>query len=219
MFNSTFHDLLKPQWLRTLTELKITGGMAVSELSKRFDASYMTVKQHCEDLNKRGYLKRTRVPRQEIGRPEIFYSLSEKAEAMFPPLPPQFTLEMLEQVRRMFGETAPDKLLFQYFQDQQHKWTAKVEKETALLAKTRLFAKIREKEGVFTRCYPEPEDGTTRIVLREFHNPLHEVFEKFPRAIAMEQRAIESSLGNRISREAQVDGSGQLTHVDFVIHS
>lgn len=190
--------------------------MAVSDLAKRFDASYMTVKQHCEDLTKRGYLKRTRVPRSEIGRPEIFYSLSEKAQSMFPPLPPKFTLDMFDQIQRMFGETAPDKLLFQYFQEQEKQWKAKVDKGEGLLAKSQLFVKTREKEGAFFRCIDGMEKGG--LILREFHNPLYQFFEKFPRAIAMEQRAIEAALGVRLTREAHMDGSGQATHVDFVLH-
>lgn len=214
MFNPALQDLLKPQWLRTLTELKTTGGMAVSDLSKRFDSSYMTVKQHCEELNKRGYLKRTRVPRTEIGRPEIFYSLSEKALAMFPALPPHFTFEIFEQIQTTFGETAPDKLLFQYFQGLESQWKVQLEKDNSTLQKAQRFAKIRWEDGAFLRCTQDPE--TDQIQLREFHNPFHELFEKFPRAIAMELRAMEAALGVKISREGHVDGSGQATHVDFV---
>ena len=115
MFLPAFQDLLKPQWLATLSELKVSGGMAVSELSRRLDSSYMTVKQHCEDLTKLGYLKRSRIPRTEIGRPEIFYRLSEKAEGMFPGIPGGFTLDLLDQIQRAFGETAPERLLFPAF--------------------------------------------------------------------------------------------------------
>ena len=117
MFHPAFHDLLKPQWLDTLAELKVSGGLAVSELARRLDSNYMTVKQHCEDLTKLGYLSRSRIPRTEIGRPEIFYRLSEKAEGIFPSIPESFTLDILEQIQRAFGETAPDRLLFQHFKE------------------------------------------------------------------------------------------------------
>lgn len=215
MFLSAFHDLLKPQWLATLSELKISGGMAVSELSRKLGSSYMTVKQHCEDLTKRGYLKRSRVPRTEIGRPEIFYRLSDKAEAMFPGIPTEFTLEMLEHVRQLFGDTAPEKLLFQYFQEQEKSWIASVGKGTTLLYRAGLFAKLRGKEGFFMSVLHEDDGGS--IILREFHNPLRSVFEKFPRVLAMEQRAMEAALGCRMKREVIV-GPGDLpSHVDFTL--
>jgi predicted ArsR family transcriptional regulator len=215
MFHPAFHDLLKPQWLTTLAELKVSGGLAVSELARRLDSSYMTVKQHCEDLTKLGYLKRSRVPRTEIGRPEIFYRLSEKAEGMFPGIPEGFTLEMLDQIQRSFGETAPDRLLFQYFQDREEEWKAKLSKGTTLLYKARLFAKIRSEEGLFIRCMHDVATGA--ITLREFHHPLARVFVKHPRAIEMERRAVEVALGVKVSR-VPGEGLGDVPpHIDFTL--
>jgi predicted ArsR family transcriptional regulator len=215
MFLPAFHDLLKPQWLATLTELKLSGGLAVSELSKRLGSSYMTVKQHCEDLNKLGYLKRSRIPRTEIGRPEIFYRLSEKADGLFPQIPPDFTLELLAQIRQAFGENAPDRLLFQYFQDQEEAWKAKLSKGTTVLYKAQLFAKLRSQDGLFLRCIHDQE--TESIVLREFHHPLAWVFEQYPRAITMEQRAIEGALGVRVSRVAGEGVGDEPPYIDFII--
>ena len=215
MFLTAFHDLLKPQWLTTLTELKEAGGLAVSELSRRLGSSYMTVKQHCEDLTKLGYLKRSRVPRTEIGRPEIFYRLSEKADALFPAIPAEFTLGMLDQIQRMYGETAPDRLLFQYFQDQGENLKARLAKGGTPLDRAQLFAEIRSQEGYFTRCIYEAEGG--RIVLREFHHPLGKVLAKYPRAIAMEQRAIESALGGKVTREVSDEAGDVPGHVDFIL--
>ncbi|MBG7607404.1 MAG: MarR family transcriptional regulator [Verrucomicrobia bacterium] len=215
MFIPAFHDLLKPQWLGTLSELKTSGGLAVSELSRRLGSSYMTVKQHCEDLTKRGYLKRSRVPRTEIGRPEIFYRLSEKAEALFPSIPVGFTLQMLDQIKRLFGENAPERLLFQYFQSQEEDWKASVSKGTTLLYKAQLFSKLREKEGLFLRCIHDPETG--KIILREYHHPLHHVFEAYPRAVALEQRAVEGALGVRVNREVPESMGDVKGFVDFVL--
>lgn len=215
MFHPAFHDLLKPQWLATLTELKISGGLAVSELSRRLDTSYMTVKQHCEDLTKIGYLKRTRVPRTEIGRPEIFYRLSEKAEGMFPGIPEDFTLEMLDQIQRSFGETAPDRLLFQHFQEREEEWKTKLNKGTTLFYKAQLFAKIRSQEGLFIRCLHDEATGT--ITLREYHHPLARVFAKHPRAVEMERRAVEGAFGVRVSRTPGEGVGDTPPHVDFIL--
>ncbi len=215
MFLPAFHDLLKPQWLATLAELKVSGGLAVSELSRRLDSSYMTVKQHCEDLTKLGYLKRSRIPRTEIGRPEIFYRLSEKAEGLFPGIPEVFTLDMLDQIRRTFGETAPDRLLFQHFQEREEEWKAKLSKGTTLLYKAQLFAKIRSQEGLFIRCLHDPDTGA--IMLREFHHPLASVFAKHSRAIEMERRAVEGALGVKVSRKPAEGVGGAPPHVDFTL--
>ena len=80
MLLPVFHDLIRPQWRVVLEELKLSGGLPVSELARRVGASYMAVKQHCEELNKIGYLERSRIPRKVVGRPEIFYSLGVKSD-------------------------------------------------------------------------------------------------------------------------------------------
>ncbi len=215
MFHPAFHDLLKPQWLAALSELKVSGGLAVSELARRLDSSYMTVKQHCEDLTKLGYLKRSRVPRTEIGRPEIFYRLSEKADGLFPPIPLDFTLDLLDQIHRSFGETAPDRLLFQHFQEREQEWKAKLSKGTTTLYKAQLFAKIRSQEGLFIRCLHDPETGV--ITLREFHHPLALIFAKHPRAIEMERRAVEGALGVKVSRTPGEGVGDAPPFIDFTL--
>ena len=116
MFLPGFRDLVKPQWVTVIEELKLSGGLPVSELSRRVKMSYMAVKQHCEDLKEMGYLDRSRVPRTEVGRPEIFYRLSVKSDSLFPQTGAAFTLELLENLRPIFGENAPERLLFQHFQ-------------------------------------------------------------------------------------------------------
>lgn len=215
MFTPAFHDLLKPQWLATLSELKVSGGLAISELSRRLGTSYMTVKQHCEDLTDRGYLKRSRVPRTEIGRPEIFYRLSEKADALFPTVSVGFTLEMLDQVRLLFGENAPERLLFQYFEKQGEGWKVQLGKGISVISKVKLFTKLREKEGLFLECIHDQETG--RIILREFHHPLFRIFQAYPRAIMLEQRAVEDALGARVKREVPESMGGEKGFVDLVI--
>ena len=125
MVLSFFHDLIKLKWLVIIEALKRRGGMPVSELCDETKGSYMTVKTHCDELVDAGYLVRTRLPRREVGRPEIFYSLAAKADELFPQAGMDFSLELLDELRQMQGESAPDRLLFQYFS----KLTARYEKQ------------------------------------------------------------------------------------------
>jgi biotin operon repressor len=59
MLLPVFRDLIKPQWRVVLEQLKLAGGMPVSELARQTGGSYMAVKTHCEELTKSGYLIRT----------------------------------------------------------------------------------------------------------------------------------------------------------------
>ncbi len=213
MLLPVFQDLIKPQWRAVLEELKLSGGLPVSDLARHVDASYMAVKQHCEELKKIGYLDRSRIPRTAVGRPEIFYSLSGKADALFPQAGVHFTLDLLEELKLMLGESTPDKLLFQHFQKQQEKWQPLVSKPETLADKAAKLASLREKEGCCLRCVREP--GIFRI--EEFHNPLQRIFERYPRAVAMELRTIEQLLGMRVSRRELAGGRAGQPRVVFEV--
>ncbi len=209
-----FQDLIKPQWRAVLEQLKEDGGKAVTELAEGVGASYMAVKQHCEELQRLGYLDRTRIPRSEVGRPEIFYSLSAKADALFPQAGVDFTLALLEELKGLMGESMPDKLLFQYFQKCQSKWQLALAKAPTLQEKVMKLAGLREQQGgqVIGRAGEQGE-----LILEEVHNPLHRVFEQYPRAVAMELRMIEQLLGARVTRKEIPSGRGAQSRVIFTI--
>lgn len=214
MLLPAFQDLIKPQWRAVLEELKLSGGLPVSELARQLDASYMAVKQHCEELKKIGYLDRSRVPRTVVGRPEIFYSLSAKADALFPQAGVDFTLGMLDGLKSLLGESTPDKVLFQYFQKQQEKWRPQLTKARSLVEKATKLAALREKEGCFGRCKYDPQNG---FRIEEYHNPLQRIFESYPRAVTMELRMIEQLLGTHVNRIELGGGRGGQPRVVFEV--
>lgn len=214
MLLPVFQDLIKPQWRAVLEVLKLSGGLPVSELAKRVDASYMAVKQHCEELKKAGYLDRSRIPRTVVGRPEIFYSLGVKADALFPEAGSGFTLDLLEVLRRQYGDNAPDKLFFQHFQQQQEKWLPLILKEPSPAAKAKKLVALRNNEGC-SACVGEESGKGLRI--EEYHNPLLRIFERYPRAVAMELRMIEELLGVRVARRELSGGRTGQPRVIFEV--
>ena len=197
MLVPVFRDLIKPAWRSVLEELKLSGGMSVSELARKTGGSYMAVKAHCEALTKSGYLIRTRLPPTAIGRPEIFYSLAAKADALFPQAGVDFTLELLNELKLMFGASTPDKLLFLYFQKQLERLGRHLDVLQSTTDRAVKIAALREKEGCTSHCECDP-GGAVRIV--ELHNPLQRVFERYPRAVAMELRMFEQWFGTRVVR-------------------
>lgn len=206
MLLPVFKDLIKPQWQAVLEMLKFSGGLPVSELARRGEWSYMAVKQHCEELKKLGYLDRSRVPRTAVGRPEIFYSLSAKSDALFPQAGAAFTMELLEGLKTLFGDNTPDKLFFQFFQKLYDRWQPIVEKGRTAIDRVQALCNLRKKEGYYTVCVEDAEG----LRIEEYHNPLQRVFEKYPRAQAMEQRMIEQLLGVKVTRHEYESGrSGQ----------
>jgi predicted ArsR family transcriptional regulator len=214
MLLPVFQDLIKPQWRAVLEELKFSGGLPVSELARRVDASYMAVKQHCEELKKLGYLDRSRIPRAAVGRPEIFYSLAGKADALFPEAGLRFTMEILQGMKALFGEKMPEKLFFHYYQNQQQKWLPFLTVEQSPAEKAAKLVTLRNKEGCVGRSGEMPEGG---LCIEEFHNPMQRIFEAYPRAAAMEHRMIEQLLGTRVVRREVSGGRSGQPRVVFEI--
>jgi predicted ArsR family transcriptional regulator len=211
MLFPVFKDLVKPQWRAVIETLKQSGGLPVAQLARATGTSYMAAKTHCEELTKAGYLVRTRLPRTEVGRPEIFYSLAAKADALFPQTGTDFTLELLDGVKRMFGETAPEKILFHYFQNRFETLATALDRYESIQDKLEKLAALRRKEG----CFSAVESGPLRLT--ELHNPLARIMERYPRAAAMEQRMIEQLLGRRVARRELSGGREGTPRVVFEI--
>ena len=103
-------EMLHSPVLDIVQRLKGSLGMSVNELSAAMKMSYMGVKQHCVELEKRGFLDTWRRPKG-AGRPEKLYRLTSKADALFLCSGPALTLDLLTTAERVYGETAPTKLM------------------------------------------------------------------------------------------------------------
>ncbi|MFD2277055.1 helix-turn-helix transcriptional regulator [Rubritalea spongiae] len=208
MFSEAFRDLTKPHVLNIMEALKKSQGMTVTELSKAVELSYMGAKQHCEKLEALGFLKTWRVPRKAAGRPEKLYILTEKCSSLFPQAGVDLSLNVMEGVKRFFGDSAPEKILFHHYEQQKRKWAAHVSRGKSMVEKATRLVELREKSGVFCQCH-YTRDGGFRI--EEYHHPMQEIFDKYPSAILQEVRMMEQLLGTRVERKVQpLEKGGEL---------
>ena len=129
MFLRSLRDIAKPQSVAVISLLKKSTGMSVAEMARELKMSYMGVKQHCVDLEKKGFLDTWRRPK-DIGRPEKTYRLTEKARDLFPDAGCEVTLDLLKDVQAIYGPNAPDKLLFSYFAKRTDFYLKKVRGDT-----------------------------------------------------------------------------------------
>jgi predicted ArsR family transcriptional regulator len=125
-----------------------------------------------------------------------------------------FTLEVLDEARRLFGENAPEKLLFQYFQKHEALLGKALAKLPTIPEKATKFVALRNRQGGAGFCKHDPGEPL-RIV--EVHNPLQRVFQAYPSAAAMEQRMIERLLGAKLVRRELPGGRDTLPCVVFDI--
>lgn len=208
MFLGVHRDTMRASWAVILEALKRSGGMPVSDLAREVGMSYMGVKQHCLKLAKLGYLEEWRLPREkkEVGRPEKLYRLTPECDPLFPEAGVDLTLAVLRGAREMFGDSAPEKVLYRHFQDLREQWQPKVRAGKSLVEKATRLADLRDKAGWFSRCH---YDVTTGFRIEEFHNPLARIYQEYPNAVRMEVQMMEALLGTRVVRDEAVVGKGK----------
>lgn len=193
MFLKVIRDIAKPQWFGIITLLKRSTGMSVAELAAELGMSYMGVKQHCVELEKRGYLDTWRRPK-EVGRPEKAYRLTSKADPLFPEVGADFALEMLKSVAALNGQAAAEKLLFAHLQGIEKRYAAKIGDGT-LPERVAALAKLRDAEGCLSTC----EQNTDGLQLVENHSPFTPLLEDFPSLAHMEEQMLARLLGASVT--------------------
>lgn len=204
-------EMLHSPVLDIVQRLKHSTGMTVTELCTAMKMSYMGVKQHCVELEKAGFLDTWRRPKA-AGRPEKLYRLTPKADALFAGGVPDLTMDLLTTAERVYGESAPPKLLYTYFQSKGESWAAKLAKATTLEERARLLARLRSGDG----CMSAVEtDAHGRLVLVEHHRPLRELAARYAIVDELECELIERLMGCEVRRSVE-EVSG-LVRVTFLI--
>ena len=182
-----------------LNELKRTQGMCVGDLAERLHMSYMGVKGICLDLQKRGLLDTWRTP-QKVGRPQLFYRLTQRAHDLFPTESNQMTIHLLEAAQKLYGTAAAEKLLLVVFQRQTEHYASKLRGED-LAERARSLARLRDLDGYMSEC-EQDEGGVLRIV--EHHSPILDLLRAFPLVAKLETDLIQRLLGVAVERTENV---------------
>jgi predicted ArsR family transcriptional regulator len=183
--------------MRIVNTLKKTQGLSVRELGERLKLSYMGVKQHCDELERRGYVDTWRRPKP-VGRPEMVYRLTPKAHIFFPSATNATTIEILHAANRLYGHAAGEKLLYSVFALKTEEYKGKVHGTTVLeLAET--FAKIRDQQGYMSELSNEDP-----VAIVEYHSPIFDLLEAFPLVRRLEREMTERILGVRVEREEEM---------------
>lgn len=210
MFLKSVRDIAKPQQFAIIDLLKKSTGMPVAEMGRALGMSYMGIKQHCTELERKGWLDTWRRPVPN-GRPEKLYRLTEKASSFYPESGNEMTLEILQSIAEIYGGSAPDKLLFNYFGKKTEGYLRKI-KSGSTAERATAFAKLRNMEG---HCAEVEYDAGTGFRITEYHSPLKDIAAVYPSVRRMEEQMFNKVLMTSVQRlEERTSG---LTKFVFLI--
>ena len=210
MFLKSIRDIAKPQHFAIIDLLKRSTGMTVAELGRALKMSYMGIKQHCVDLEKKGWLDTWRRPVGN-GRPEKLYRLTDKGESLYPEGGNELTLEILHSIQEIYGPSAPEKLLFNYFTRRTAAYLKKI-KGHSIAERATAFTKLRNLEG---HCAEVEFDAQLGFRITEYHSPLKSIASVYPSVRRMEEQMFNRVLMTTVQRmEERASG---LTKFVFLI--
>ena len=187
----------RSQRMRIIETLKKTQGLSVNELGQRLKLSYMGVKQHCDELERNGYVDTWRRPKP-VGRPEMVYRLTPKAQVFFPRATNTTTIEILHAANRLYGHAAGEKLLYSVFALKAEDYMRKLRGNT-VFELAEMLVKIRDQEG-----YMSELSSSDPVAIVEYHSPIFDLLDAFPLVRRLEREMMERVLGVRIEREEEM---------------
>jgi hypothetical protein len=169
----------------------------------------MGIKQHCIGLEREGYLDTWRRPKG-MGRPEKAYRLTDGAKEFFPSRYPQFSLQILESVKDIYGSLGPEKILHNIYKAETQRYETKLEKLDGE-SRFRGLTQLREEDGYMAEYSFDNSNRIHRIT--EFNSAIQDCLDAFPMIRDYERQMFEKILRTKIRRdEERISGLYRCTY-------
>lgn len=153
---------------RILFQLKTRGPQTIGDLGAHFSMTGEAARQHLAKLAEAG-LVAPEDRRQGRGRPRRYWMLTEAGHARFPDNHAQLTVELIQSVRELFGDTGLDRLIDKRRSDTLNAYKAEIAKVTSFTDRLDRLTALREREG-YMADWSALDDGS--FLLIENHCPI-----------------------------------------------
>ncbi len=148
--------------------LKTRGALTAQQLARLLALSSMGVRRHLEAAQQAGLvLAEDRA--DKVGRPARHWLLTEAGHARFPDRHSDLTVQLIAQVRQLFGEDGLDRLIAAREQASEAVYGAAMRQARTLAQRVSALARAREQEGYMAEVQAQP-DGS--LLLVENHCPI-----------------------------------------------
>lgn len=149
--------------------LKTRGPQTAQKLAELLELTSMGARRQLESAQEKGLVGFEDVA-DKVGRPSRRWHLTEAGHARFPDRHADLTLQMIHQVRALFGEAGMDKLIAAREQESEAAYEAALAQGGQTLPdRVAALARAREAEGYMAETEVQP-DGS--LLLIENHCPI-----------------------------------------------
>ena len=148
--------------------LKTRGPSTAQQLAQQLQLTSMGVRKHLDAWLAKGLvLAEDRA--DKVGRPARYWQLSEAGHARFPDRHSELTVQLLAQVRALFGEDGLEKLITAREQLSESSYQARLAGSKSLSQRLAKLVLARDEEGYMAQLEQQP-DGSYLLI--ENHCPI-----------------------------------------------
>jgi predicted ArsR family transcriptional regulator len=182
---------------RILYLLKTRGPQTAQELAEILELSSMGARRQLEAWQEKGMLT-CEDAAEKIGRPTRRWQLSAAGHARFPDRHGDLTVQLIAQVRSLFGEQGLEKLISAREQDTEALYVAALSKAKSLNAKLKALSAARNAEGYMAHMEVQ-NDGSLHLI--EDHCPICAAAQSCQQFCRSELAVFQRVLGSGCSVE------------------
>ncbi len=179
-----------------LTMLKTSAGLSVGEMSERLGITEMAVRRHLNRMERDGLVS-TKLARQAMGRPTNLYTLTQRADPLFPKNYHGLALDLLEELNTVSGQEIVGEL-FQMRKEKLIQRYAERMSSDSLADKVAALATIQNDNGYMAKWGYEESDGSYTI--DEFNCPISQIANSYNQACQSELELFRTLLGAEVER-------------------
>jgi len=190
-----------------LEQVKRDGPVAAESLAAKLGVTGMAVRQHLEHLEKAGLVEH-KPSSGGRGRPSKLWQATGAAECFFANSHAALAVDLINQMRRAFGEEGLERLIAFRTAEQERMYAPQVARGKSLGARLHRLAGIRSEEGYMAEVR---KDGPGAWLLLEHHCPICSAARACSGICREELRLFQRVLGNdvRVERVSHILAGAQ----------
>ncbi|CQR47219.1 DeoR-like helix-turn-helix domain protein [Paraliobacillus sp. PM-2] len=172
--------------------LKKKKELSVSGLKKHLDITEMAVRKHLVKLEGE-HLISSRTVRQPMGRPVIFYSLTNEGEKIFPNSYDKIAVEILRDIQESMGTDAIDKLFENRENRMRKKYVRRIYDEDTLKEKVKDLVDVQNESGYMAEYIDTKNDE--EFSFAQYNCPIIAIADRYDKPCECELKLFKEVLG------------------------
>jgi predicted ArsR family transcriptional regulator len=190
-----------------LIELLRSAPQSVAALAKSLGLSEVAVRHHLQVLESDGFVSAQTVRRPGRGRPGSRYTLTDKAQRLFPDNSAELANELLDFLGDEHGRSELQRFLRWRAERHAGRYASALEGAADASERVERLAQVLSDDGFASSSQAvTTPDGATVLELRQDHCAIKAVAEQHPELCAYEASIFKNLVGGKLSRRQTIAG-------------